>query len=160
MVVGFISISPSEMVQNSSGNPPASHTPRLTASATWRKCALQLLSSLQELQMPITGLPCEHALAEAFGAQPGAMRYSPAIVFSKPIAAAEFEICSIHGGFSFCLFSRRFTAIRSLIIPCQCGRHAVERVAKVCGFSNRKLSEEPVVSQFEVEAPLRRQLAS
>src|SRR5208337_1755362 len=57
MVVGFISISPSEMVLNSSGKPPASHTPRFTASATVRRCALQLLSSLQELQTPITGLP-------------------------------------------------------------------------------------------------------
>src|SRR5208337_4414886 len=57
MVVGFISISPSEIVLNSSGKPPASHTPRFTASATVRRCALQLLSSLQELHTPITGLP-------------------------------------------------------------------------------------------------------
>src|SRR5690242_4409361 len=57
MVVGFISISPSEMVGNSSGKPPASQTPRLTASATVRRWALQLLSSLQELQIPITGFP-------------------------------------------------------------------------------------------------------
>ena len=48
--------SPSEMVGNSSGNPPAAQTPRFTASATWRRCALQLVSSLQELQMPMTGL--------------------------------------------------------------------------------------------------------
>jgi len=32
MVVGFMSISPSDMVGNSSGNPPARQTPRLTAS--------------------------------------------------------------------------------------------------------------------------------
>src|SRR5689334_19863120 len=57
MVVGLISTSPSEMVGNSSGRPPASQTPRLTASATIRRCALQLVSSLQELQMPITGRP-------------------------------------------------------------------------------------------------------
>src|SRR6266516_4767216 len=43
------------MVGNSSGSPPASQTPRLTASATSRRCALQLVSSLHELQMPITG---------------------------------------------------------------------------------------------------------
>ena len=49
--------SPSEIVGNSSGNPPADHTPRLTASATWRRWALQLVSSDQELQIPITGLP-------------------------------------------------------------------------------------------------------
>jgi hypothetical protein len=34
IVVGFISTSPSEMVGNSTGKPPALHTPRLTASAT------------------------------------------------------------------------------------------------------------------------------
>ena len=57
MEVGRMNISPSEMVGNSKGNPPAAHTPRFTASATCRRWALQLLSSLQELQMPITGLP-------------------------------------------------------------------------------------------------------
>src|ERR1700730_896431 len=57
IVVGFIRISPSEMVGNSSGNPPAESTPRLTASATERRCALQLVSSDQELAMPITGRP-------------------------------------------------------------------------------------------------------
>ncbi len=56
MVVGFMNISPSEIVGNSSGTPPAAQTPRFTASATVRRCALQLFSSLQELQMPITGL--------------------------------------------------------------------------------------------------------
>jgi hypothetical protein len=34
IVVGFISTSPSEIVGNSSGNPPADSTPRFTASAT------------------------------------------------------------------------------------------------------------------------------
>ena len=57
MVVGFISTSPSEIVGNSSGKPPADHTPRFTASATWRRCALQLVSSDHELAMPITGRP-------------------------------------------------------------------------------------------------------
>ena len=57
IVVGFIIDSPSEMVGNSSGRPPASQTPRLTCSATIRRCALQVVSSLHELQMPITGRP-------------------------------------------------------------------------------------------------------
>ena len=57
MVVGFMYCSPSEITGNSSGKPPAAHTPRFTASATCRRCALQLFSSLNELQMPITGLP-------------------------------------------------------------------------------------------------------
>jgi hypothetical protein len=34
MVVGFMSTSPSEIVGNSRGKPPALHTPRFTASAT------------------------------------------------------------------------------------------------------------------------------
>src|SRR3989449_6763687 len=45
IVVGFMRISPSEMVGNSRGKPPALHTPRLTASATCLRCALQLVSS-------------------------------------------------------------------------------------------------------------------
>src|SRR6267142_5386699 len=57
IVVGFMRISPSEMVGNSSGKPPAESTPRLTASATWRRCELQLVSSDQELAMPMTGRP-------------------------------------------------------------------------------------------------------
>ena len=56
MVVGRMNISTSEMVGNSSGKPPAAHTPRFTASATVRKWTLQLFSSLQELQIPMTGL--------------------------------------------------------------------------------------------------------
>ena len=57
MVVGRMNISPREMVGNSRGTPPAAHTPRFTASATSRRPRLQLFSSLQELQMPMTGLP-------------------------------------------------------------------------------------------------------
>ena len=57
MVVGRISVSPRDMVGNSSGKPPASHTPRFTASATPRRWALQGVSSDQELQIPITGRP-------------------------------------------------------------------------------------------------------
>ena len=57
MVVGRMNVSPSEIVGNSSGNPPAAQTPRFTASATSRRSRLQLFSSLQELQIPMTGLP-------------------------------------------------------------------------------------------------------
>ena len=55
IAVGFIRTSPSEITGNSRGNPPAIRTPRLTASATWRRWLLQLFSSLQLLAMPITG---------------------------------------------------------------------------------------------------------
>ena len=61
IVVGFMNISPSEMVGNSSGTPPAAQTPRLTASATCLRWALQFVSSDQELQIPITGLPSNAA---------------------------------------------------------------------------------------------------
>ena len=57
IVVGFMNISPSEIVGNSRGTPPAAQTPLLTASATWRKWALQFVSSDHELQMPMTGRP-------------------------------------------------------------------------------------------------------
>ena len=57
IVVGFIRGSESEMTGNSRGKPPARHTPRLTCSATVRRCALQLVASLHELAMPMTGRP-------------------------------------------------------------------------------------------------------
>ena len=38
MAVGRICVSPNDMAGNSSGRPPASHTPRLTCSAMSRRC--------------------------------------------------------------------------------------------------------------------------
>src|SRR3989442_6002577 len=61
IAVGFIRISPSEMVGNSSGKPPALHTPRFTASATWRRWALQVVSSENEFAIPTTGRPSNTA---------------------------------------------------------------------------------------------------
>lgn len=49
--------SPSVITGNSTGNPPASSTPRLIAAAMDWKCRLQLTSSDQQLQIPITGRP-------------------------------------------------------------------------------------------------------
>src|SRR4051812_17519834 len=57
IAVGFISVSPVDITGNSTGNPPASSTPLFTNSASWRKCELQGVSSLQVLQIPMTGLP-------------------------------------------------------------------------------------------------------
>src|SRR5690242_14559459 len=45
------------MTGNSRGNPPAWSTPRLTASARPRRWTLQLTSSDQLLQIPISGRP-------------------------------------------------------------------------------------------------------
>ena len=57
IAVGRSNTSPSDITGNSSGKPPASHTPRFTHSAISRKCALHGVNSDQVLQMPITGRP-------------------------------------------------------------------------------------------------------
>ena len=57
MAVGWICVSPSDVTGNSNGTPPASHTPRLTNSASAPRCWLHGVSSDAELQMPISGLP-------------------------------------------------------------------------------------------------------
>src|SRR5256886_12408632 len=78
IAVGFMRISPSEMVGNSRGKPPALQTPRLTASATCRRWALQWVSSDQELAIPITGRP-----SKARSLKPSARRYARCISPSR-----------------------------------------------------------------------------
>ena len=57
MAVGRSRLSPSDMTGNSSGKPPASHTPRFTHSANSRKWPLHGVNSDHVLQMPMTGRP-------------------------------------------------------------------------------------------------------
>ena len=57
MVVGFWNGSDSVIAGNSTGKPPASHTPRFTSSTRCLKWVWQALMSLQVLMIPITGLP-------------------------------------------------------------------------------------------------------
>jgi hypothetical protein len=57
IAVGRSIVSPSDITGNSSGNPPACHTPRLTDSAKRRRWALHGVNSDQVLQIPITGRP-------------------------------------------------------------------------------------------------------
>ena len=57
MAVGRRLVSPVDMTGNSRGRPPASHTPRLTQSASALRWALQGVSSDHVLQMPMTGRP-------------------------------------------------------------------------------------------------------
>ena len=64
MVVGRITGSPSDMVGNSSGNPPAFHTPRATASATLPRWALHGVTCDIELAMPMTGRPSKFSAAK------------------------------------------------------------------------------------------------
>ena len=54
-LVGLRNGSPSEMVGNSSGRPPAASTPRSTASISSGSVRWQLLKPLAVLQMPTTG---------------------------------------------------------------------------------------------------------
>ena len=61
IVVGLMLYSPRDITGNSKGNPPACHTPRLTASANPLRWALQCVSSLQVLHIPIIGFPSYEA---------------------------------------------------------------------------------------------------
>src|SRR5580658_3166415 len=57
MGLGFAYVSVMENAGISTGNPPACHTPRFTASARSRKCAWHGLISLHVLIMAMTGRP-------------------------------------------------------------------------------------------------------
>ncbi len=54
-LVGLRNTSPSEIVGNSSGSPPAASTPRLTASSSSGKWRWQLLKPPPGTAMPTTG---------------------------------------------------------------------------------------------------------
>ncbi len=54
-LVGLRKTSPSEIVGNTSGSPPAASTPRFTASISSGKCRWQLLKPERVSAMPITG---------------------------------------------------------------------------------------------------------
>src|SRR5438105_269437 len=106
---GFISTSPSEIVGNSTGKPPALHTPRLTASATWRRWALQFVSSDHELAMPTTGHPSKTASLNPSAFEPRAMDEAIEVVAPEPVAASELVCCHV---------SLRGTDYRSRGSPC------------------------------------------
>jgi hypothetical protein len=57
IVVGFWNGSLSVIAGNSTGKPPASHTPRFTSSTRCLKWEWQGLMSLQVLTIAITGFP-------------------------------------------------------------------------------------------------------
>ena len=96
MVVGFISTSPSEIVGNSSGKPPADQHAALDRLGHLRRCALQLVSSHHELAMPITGRP-----SNTTSLKPSALSHerwtNPSrSLTAEPVAAAQRSRC--HGG--------------------------------------------------------------
>ena len=82
MAVGFMSASPSEITGNSKGIPPAMSTPRLTASATWRRWLLQLFNSLQLLAMPMTG-----RFSNTASEKPSAFSQARCTKLSRPVRA-------------------------------------------------------------------------
>ena len=90
MVVGCMNISPSEMVGNSSGNPPAAHTPRFTASATLRRWSVAVVQLAPGIADADDRLVLEDVGGEAFGAQPGAPREVFVGVAAVPFLAAKF----------------------------------------------------------------------
>src|SRR4030095_3012357 len=123
MVVGFIRTSPSEIVGNSSGNPPAESTPRFTASATPRRCALQFVSSDHEFAMPITGrpsnirsekpsalihercanpsrsfLPNQLRLRSATSDMDGLLEWGRATLYSRPHMRLDGKVAVVTGG--------------------------------------------------------------
>ncbi len=60
--VGLQYVSDKVDTPNSTGKPPACHTPRLTCSARSRRCMWHGFSSDQVLRMAMTGLPwCSEA---------------------------------------------------------------------------------------------------
>ena len=65
MVVGFISVSPSEVTGNSSGKPPASYTPRLTCSAKIRQMGVARVQVRPCVADPDYGPTVEHLLGMA-----------------------------------------------------------------------------------------------
>jgi hypothetical protein len=61
MAVGLRNPSPSEIVGNSMGSPPAASTPRFTDSTSSGWFRWQLLKSLVEVAIPTTGLSSRSA---------------------------------------------------------------------------------------------------
>src|SRR5207244_3136411 len=89
MVVGRMNISPSEMVGNSSGNPPAAHTPRFSLGhrAQMRVAVVQFAPRIAD---PDDRLVLKGLRGETLGAQPRATREIFVRRAVPPFLAAEF----------------------------------------------------------------------
>jgi len=86
--VGSPNVSPSDMTGNSSGNPPASNHPFLTDSPL-PEMPIAGVSSLQVLQIPITGLPSKQVRRNALVLHPGTVNESVFATAPKPILASK-----------------------------------------------------------------------
>ena len=96
IAVGFIRFSPSEIVGNSSGTPPAASTPRRTASPRPRRCRLQVTSSDQQFAIPTTGRPASaerepSAWSEVRWMNPARSRPPNQRSLRSPAIAAAFQ---------------------------------------------------------------------
>src|SRR5580700_4282095 len=87
MAVGRSSVSPSAMAGNSSGKPPACHTPRLTDSATRCRWTLHGASSDQVVAMPITGRP-----SNTSDVNPWLRIHARWFIPARPVAANHVEL--------------------------------------------------------------------
>src|ERR1700761_8196761 len=81
MAVGRSSVSPRAIAGNSSGKPPACHTPRLTDSATRCRCTLHGANSDQGVAIPITGPP-----SNTSGVNPWLRIHSRLFMPERPVA--------------------------------------------------------------------------
>ena len=89
IAVGRISVSPSDIVGNSSGNPPASQTPRLTAfgdSAQVRVAGRELGPAVRDADHRAAVEDLGH---ETLGSQPGTIDHARPAFGREPLRAAQ-----------------------------------------------------------------------
>ena len=85
--MGRSSVSPRAIAGNSSGKPPACHTPRLTDSATRCRCTLHGASSDQVVAIPITGRP-----SNTSDVNPWLRIHDRWFIPARPVAANHTEL--------------------------------------------------------------------
>ena len=92
------------MVGNSSGQPPACQTPRLTASASSRKWMWQWFSSLQVWAMPMTGL------ARSMSSKPDALNQARRVRPQSRASSAPRVLRANESVISICSRTRKSSA--------------------------------------------------
>ena len=96
MAVGRIWVSPSDMAGNSSGNPPASQTPRFTNSAISRRCALHGVKFGPSVADADDGPAVEHIVGQALAFHPASVDEAVAILAAVALGTAEFRLVACH----------------------------------------------------------------
>jgi len=120
IVEGRMRLSPRLMTGNSMGKPPASHTPRLTWSASARKWALHGASSENVLQMPMTGRP-----SKASSGTPSLRTQLRCRMPSRPGASNQAALRRRRGGRSSAAMGRSIEETAAPVSPRRgCGPQA------------------------------------